>query len=160
MLTTAALDGLFTHYKREEDATMESGKWDEELGRMSEIVDRIKPNSILLFNESFASTNEREGSEVASQIVKALQDRGVRTFFVTHLYHFANAFFVRKSDRATFLRAERRPDGKRPFKLIKAAPLQTSYGEDLYRTIFSGDSATRAAASASLTQRRALTPRA
>ena len=67
-------DGLCTHYKREEDTTMESGKWDEELGRMSEIVGRIKSNSMLLFNESFASTNEREGSEIASQIVGALLD--------------------------------------------------------------------------------------
>ena len=34
-------DGLFTHYKREEDATMTSGKFDEELKRMSEIVDHL-----------------------------------------------------------------------------------------------------------------------
>ena len=36
-------NGIFTHYKREEDTAMESGKWDEELGRMSEIVDRQDP---------------------------------------------------------------------------------------------------------------------
>ena len=36
-------DGLFTHYKREEDSTMESGKLDEELNRMSEIVGRLTP---------------------------------------------------------------------------------------------------------------------
>ena len=131
-------ESLCTHYKREEDATMESGKWDEELGRMSEIVDRIKPNSILLFNESFASTNEREGSEIAGQIVGALLDRNVKVFFVTHLYHFANSFFVRQSDRTMFLRAERRADGTRPYKLVEGEPLQTSYGEDLYREIFSG----------------------
>jgi DNA mismatch repair ATPase MutS len=131
-------DGLYTHYKREEDATMESGKWDEELSRMSEIIDRIKPNSLLLFNESFASTNEREGSEIASQIVGALLDRRVKVVFVTHLFHFAHSLFSGKSDHATFLRAERRADGSRPFKLIRGEPLQTSYGEDLYRTVFLG----------------------
>jgi DNA mismatch repair ATPase MutS len=89
-------DGLCTHYKREEDATMESGKWDEELSRMSEIVGRIKSNSVLLFNESFASTNEREGSEIASQIVGALLDRRVKVLFVTHLYHFAHSFLSRE----------------------------------------------------------------
>lgn len=132
-------DGLITHYKREEDTAMESGKWDEELSRMSEIVSRITPNSVVLFNESFASTNEREGSEIASQIVGALLDRNVRVFFVTHLYHFAHSFFTRRFDRAIFLRAERRPDGTRPFKLIEGEPLQTSYGEDLYTAIFIGD---------------------
>jgi DNA mismatch repair ATPase MutS len=103
---------------------------------MSELVDRMKSNSILLFNESFASTNEREGSEIARQIVRALLDKNVKVFFVTHLYHFAHSLFVQKSGRATFLRAERRSDGARPFKLIIGEPLQTSYGQDLYGAVF------------------------
>ena len=51
--TSEVCDGIFTHHKREEDASMESGKWDEELSRMSEIVDDVKSNSLLLFNKSF-----------------------------------------------------------------------------------------------------------
>lgn len=51
---------LFTHFKREEDATMASGKLDEELSRMSDIVDHLAPNAMVLLNESFAATNERE----------------------------------------------------------------------------------------------------
>lgn len=54
-LAANVCDALFTHFKREEDATMTSGKLDEELGRMSEIVDVITPDSLLLFNESFAA---------------------------------------------------------------------------------------------------------
>ena len=131
-------DGVFTHYKREEDSTMESGKWDEELSRMSEIVDHVKPNSIVLFNESFASTNEWEGSEIAQQIVDALLTKHVKVVFVTHLYNFARNVYNQKRGIACFLRAERRADGSRPFKLIEAEPLQTSYGEDLYSTIFGG----------------------
>jgi len=130
-------ESVFTHYKREEDRWMESGKWDEELGRMSEIIDHLKPNSLLLFNESFASTNEREGSEIADQVVKALLEERVKIFFVTHLYSLAKSFLDQKLDHAVFLRAERLPDGTRPFKLIKAEPKQTSYGEDLYSKIFS-----------------------
>lgn len=130
-------EDIFTHYKREEDRWMESGKWDEELSRMSEIVDHLKPNSLMLFNESFASTNEREGSEIADQIVKAILEKGVKVFFVTHLYSLAKSFLDQKLGHAVFLRAERRPDGTRPFKLIQAEPKQTSYGEDLYSKIFS-----------------------
>jgi hypothetical protein len=52
------------------------------------------------------------------------------------LYHFARSVFDEKGENAMFLRAERRPDGTRPFKLVKGAPLQTSYGEDLYREVF------------------------
>ena len=127
---------LFTHYKREEDTTMKSGKFDEELGRMSYIVDHLTPNSMLLFSESFAATNDREGSEIARQIVSALLEKRIKIFFVTHLYEFAHGFFEKEGVNAIFLRAERQPDGGRTFKLLEGEPLQTSYGEDLYNKIF------------------------
>ena len=128
--------GLFTYYKREEDATMKSGKFDEELRRMSSIVQNLKPNCLLLFSESFAATNDREGSEIARQIVCALLERRIKVFFVTHLYEFAHGLYGKKMKNAIFLRAERQSDGTRTFKLIEGEPLQTSYGEDLYHKIF------------------------
>lgn len=131
---------LFTHYKREEDARMESGKFDEELARMSEIADHIGPNSMILFNESFAATNDREGSEIAKQIVSAMLEKGVKVFYVTHLYQFAHSFFDERGSHALFLRAERQADGTRTFKLKEGEPLETSYGEDLYRGIFESNS--------------------
>lgn len=128
--------GLFTHYKREEDASMISGKFDEELGRMSRIIDELKPNSIVLFNESFAATNEREGSEIARQIVNALLEKKVKIFYVTHLYDLARSFYVGKMENACFLRADRREKGHRTYKLTEAPPLETSYGIDAYNKIF------------------------
>jgi DNA mismatch repair ATPase MutS len=127
---------LLTHYKREEDATMKSGKFDEELLRMSEIADRVRPNSVLLFNESFAATNEREGSEIAKQIVCALMEKRVKIFYVTHLHEFAHGLFAKRIDAALFLRAERKDDGARTFRVAEGEPLETSYGEDLYRKVF------------------------
>jgi hypothetical protein len=134
---------LFTHYKREEDATMKSGKFDEELKRMSAIVDHLTPDSTLLFNESFAATNEREGSEIAGQIVSTLLDKGFKIFFVTHQYTFASGLHAKKRENTLFLRAGRESDGTRTFKLIEAEPLETSYGEDLYNRIFGEPSGTQ-----------------
>lgn len=127
---------LSTHYKREEDVSMKSGKFDEEIARMSEIVDHLVPNSMVLFNESFAATNEREGSEIAGQIVRALLERRMKVFYVTHLFEFAHAFFDEKREDCIFWRAERKPDGTRTFRMLEGEPLETSYGEDLYRQIF------------------------
>jgi MutS-like protein len=135
-LRASVVDGVFTHFKREEDATMESGKLDEELSRMSEIADAITPNSILLCNESFAATNEREGSEIARQVIRALLDSGIAVFFVTHLFDLANGFYRQGLETALFLRAERQPDGRRTFRVVEGQPLPTSYGEDSYRRIF------------------------
>lgn len=126
---------IFTHYKREEDTTMSSGKLDEELSRMNEIVNHITPYSMLLFNESFAATNEREGSEIANQITTALLEDHLKVYFVSHLYEFAHALYERKLKNAIFLRAERQKDGTRTFKLLEGEPLQTSFGKDLFLTI-------------------------
>ncbi len=128
---------VFTHYKREEDMSMQRGKLDEELGRMSGIADQITPHSILLCNESFSSTNEREGSEIAREVIRALLDKQVKVLFVTHMYDLAHSFYAQRGDQALFLRAERGQDGQRTFKLPEGEPLPTSYGQDSYRRIFS-----------------------
>ena len=128
--------GLFTHFKREEDATMKSGKLDEELMRMSAIVDRLGANSIVLFNESFGSTNEREGSEIARQIVRGLLEAGTKVYYVTHMFDLAHGFYRERMDAAQFLRAERLSDGRRTFRLVEREPQPTSYGRDLYERIF------------------------
>jgi hypothetical protein len=138
--------GLFTHFKREEDAGMRSGKLDEELGRMSSIVDKVTPNGMVLLNESFASTNEREGSEIARQIVRALLENRVKVFYVTHMFDLAEGLYRARMDGALFLRAERLADGRRTFRLVEGKPLPTSHGADLYRRIF-GEGGTSAAPS-------------
>jgi DNA mismatch repair ATPase MutS len=128
--------GLFTHYKREEDAAMRAGKFEEELQRMSAIVDRLVPDCLVLFNESFQSTNEREGSEIGAEIVRALLESRVKVFFVTHMHDLASRFNREDIGNVLFLRAGRREDGTRTFKLLPGAPLSTSHGKDLYRRIF------------------------
>ena len=139
--TANVCEGLFTHYKRKEDPSMNSGKLDEELSRMSDIANHLSANSMVLFNESFAATNEREGSEIARQIISALLEKHVKVFFVTHLYEFAHEFYNQKMANTIFLRAERKSGGRRTFKLREGEPLQTSFGKDVYNMVFSnGDS--------------------
>jgi len=131
--------GLFTHFKRKEDVSMESGKLDEELSRMSQIADHLSANSLVLLNEAFSATNVREGAEITRQIVAALSEKHVKVFFVTHLYQFAHDLYERRPDGTLFLRAERKPDGTRTYRLTEGEPLETSYGEDLYNRIFGAD---------------------
>jgi MutS domain V len=123
---------VFTHFIREEDASMVSGRLDEELARMSGIADHLGPGSLMLFNESFAATNEREGSEIGRQVVRALLEAGIRVCFVTHQFDFADGFHREQADRTLFLRAPRQPDGQRTFRLEAAEPLPTSFGQDIY----------------------------
>jgi hypothetical protein len=135
-MTATIARGVFTHFKREEDAELASGKFDEELARMHGIVEEITPGALMLFNESFAATNEREGSEIARQIVRALLASGVSVVYVTHLYDLAHSFAG--DPEAFFLRAER----ERTFRLVEGDPLPTSFGGDLYRDAFGADART------------------
>jgi DNA mismatch repair ATPase MutS len=114
---------------------MTRGKLDEELARMSQLVDGLSPGALLLCNESFASTNEQEGSEIARQVVTALIDSGVTVYYVTHLYELADSLHRRRGDTALYLRAQRLPDRTRTFRMVPGAPQPTSHGEDSYRRI-------------------------
>ncbi len=127
-----AARGIFTHFIREEDPGMTSGRLDNELWRMNAIADHMGPHFLMLFNESFAGTNEREGSEIGHQVVRALLDAKIKVFFVTHRFDFADRFHRRHARSTLFLRAERGPDGRRNYKLAVKEPLPTSFGEDLY----------------------------
>ena len=111
---------------------MTSGRLDEELKRMSAIADQLRPHCLVLFNESFAATNEREGSEIGRQVVRALLEAGIKVFFVSHQFDFADGFHRQHGDFTLFLRAERQANGQRNYKLVVAEPLPTSFGEDLY----------------------------
>ncbi len=124
--------GVFTHFAREEDTSMTSGRLDEELARMSAVADRLRPRSLMLFNESFASTNELEGSEIGRQVVRALLEADVTVAFVTHQFDLAESFYKSHAESALFLRAERGSDGQRTYRLVEGPPLATSFGEDLY----------------------------
>jgi MutS domain V len=138
-LSAGVRTALFTHFKRPEDADMNSGKLDEELSRMAGIADHLAPGALVLFNESFAATNEREGSQINRQIIHALRDGGVAVVAVTHLYDLALDLYKHRTSATVFLRAQRRDDGRRTFKVLPGGPLPTSFGADLYRRIFDSD---------------------
>ncbi len=126
--------GIYTHFRREEDADLRMGKFDEELSRFSEIVDHLKPCSLVLFNESFSSTNEIEGSEIASGIIDALLERNIRIIFVTHSISLLEKYSGKHG--VVFLVAERLSNGTRTFRFIRSEPQATSFGMDIFKQVF------------------------
>ena len=68
---------LFMHFTRREDSQMNSGRLDEELRRMDQIIRNLGPDSLILLNESFATTTEKDGSEICYDIIRALTEAGV-----------------------------------------------------------------------------------
>ena len=125
---------VHTHFRRAEEDSLRSGKLDEELGRMSSIVDRCRPGDLVLMNESFASTDEIEGSYIGGEIIDALLRHGMRVLVVTHFHALARRYLGRAE--TLFLRAERLPDGGRSYRVLPDRPQATSHGFDVYRAVF------------------------
>ncbi len=136
---SAVFPGIFVHFTRREDASMNSGRLDEELRRMNRIVEEICDGSLLLLNESFATTTEKEASVIACDITRALTEAGVKILMVTHLLSFAQRLYDEEKDlpasRVEFLSAERKENGRRTFRMIRKVPEMTSFGLDLFEEI-------------------------
>ncbi|GAB2832911.1 DNA mismatch repair protein MutS [Actinocorallia aurea] len=128
-------DGVFTHFRREEDSTLTSGRLAEELGRMSAIAALLRPGSLLLSNESLSSTGEEEASAIAADLLRAFTGHGVRVALVTHLHTLARAVHAAPPAPTLSLRAERSSDGTRTFRLTPAEPLPSAHASDLYTRI-------------------------
>ena len=92
---------------------------------------------MVLLNESFASTTEKEGSVIAYDIVKALKEAEVKVLTVTHLLSFAQRMYDEREEDSDveFLSAQRMEDGRRTFRMTLHAPELTSFGLDLYEEI-------------------------
>lgn len=118
---------------------MNSGRLDEELSRMNQIIEHLGEKPLVLLNESFATTTEKEGSVIAYDIIRALVEHGVKILTVTHLLSFAQRMYKESQENpettVEFLSAERKPGGVRTFKMIQHAPEMTSFGLDLYEEI-------------------------
>lgn len=130
--------GVFTHVARDEDPSLQRGRLDDELTRMDAIVDVCPPRCLLLVNEAFASTYEREGAQIAADIVRALLACGARVVYVTHQYDLARALLDIDPDAALSLRAGRAADGGRTYRLHPAPPRPTSHADDVWAKVFGG----------------------
>jgi len=126
---------VLSHFGREEESKPDGGRLDAELRRLSALVDGATPASLILLNESMSTTNERDGAGIAHEVVTGLADAGATVWFVTHLYELARRLHAEAAPGVLFLRAERGSGADRPFRVVEAPPLPTSFGMDRYRRL-------------------------
>lgn len=127
---------VFTHFRKNEDKKLNSGKLDEELKRLSDMIEYICGGDMIFFNESFSSTNEKEGTDLAIPITNALLSQGIRIFYVTHFYTYTHYYHQEQGESCMLLKAQRNTDTSRSFRLEEGVPDVTSYASDIYNRIF------------------------
>lgn len=83
------VDGIYTHYPIEETLAKATGRFGDEAQRLSDIFTDATRHSLMLLNESLASTNSGESLYIAQDLVRILRRMGTRAIFATHLHELA-----------------------------------------------------------------------
>ncbi|HLV35671.1 MAG TPA: hypothetical protein VKY59_11180 [Spirillospora sp.] len=137
------VDNIFTHFAAEERPDQEAGRLGEEAKRLSEIFAHATRHSLLLFNESLASTSAGESLYLARDIVRVMRLLGVRAIFSTHLHELAadadeiNAETEGDSkvvSLVSMVTIEKGLDGetaRRTYKIVPSPPMGRSYAREI-----------------------------
>lgn len=134
-MTFSPCDNIFTHFPADENDTVDLGRLGEESKRLSEIFDSATKHSLLLLNESFATTNVAEGMYIAKDVIKAMRYLGVRCVFNTHMHDLArnldelNRNIEGNSNVESMVTGVE--NGNRSFKISIAPPQGISYAKDI-----------------------------
>ncbi len=134
-------DGLFTHFAAAERPLQASGRLGEEAQRLAAIFRHATRHSLLLFNESLASTSAGESFWLARDILRALRLLGARALFATHLHELAaDAEAINREtagDSAVVslvaqVQAEANGAGaRRTFRIVPGPPLGHSHAREI-----------------------------
>lgn len=81
----AAAPFIGSLYAGSEDAGTIYGKLEQELVDIKNMAGMIREGSLLLMNEIFATTSEREGADIAAEVLHAFSHTHSHMIFVTHL---------------------------------------------------------------------------
>ena len=135
------IDAIYLHFPVEENPTMESGRLGEEAQRLRTIFKHATAHSLILLNESLASTSASESFYLARDIVSCLRILGTRAVFVTHLHELADSSDAINSEfagdslvQSVVSIAEESEDGvRRTYKVIPAPPRGRSYAREIAR---------------------------
>lgn len=128
-------DNIYTHFPADENDTVDLGRLGEESSRLADIFNNATEKSLLLLNESLATTNVTEGVYIATDVVKSMRYLGVRCIFNTHMHELAANVSKMNSAVEGSSKIESMvtgvDKGERSFKVYINPPQGLSYARDI-----------------------------
>jgi DNA mismatch repair ATPase MutS len=82
-------DELFVQFEREEDLGNMTGKLEDDLLRVKDILSKATPDSIVVLNEIFASTTLQDSVFLGTKVMEALIEMDLLAVFVTFVEELA-----------------------------------------------------------------------
>ncbi len=89
LVRLALVDRIFTHFEREEDLLTLTSKLEDELLRLRGILAGAGPDSLIILNESFASTSLADALAIGRDVLGRIEATGALCVFVTFLDELA-----------------------------------------------------------------------
>jgi DNA mismatch repair protein MutS len=83
-------DRVFTHFEKEEDLATLRGKFEDELVRIHDVLEKATGESVVVMNESFASTTLRDALFVGERVLERLTGLGLLGVYVTFVDELAS----------------------------------------------------------------------
>ena len=128
-------DNIYTHFPADENDTVDLGRLGEESKRLAEIFEQATDRSIMLLNESLATTSVTEGLFIAKDVVRAMRYLGARAIFNTHMHDLARSVDALNEEVEGTSKAANLVtgvhDGERSFKVSLLPPQGVSYAKDI-----------------------------
>jgi DNA mismatch repair protein MutS len=83
-------DGIFTHFEKEENLAAMTGKLEDDLIRIGQILRAATPASIVILNETFASTTVDDARFLGTKLLTKLVQLGALGVYVTFVDELAS----------------------------------------------------------------------
>ena len=83
-------DRIFTHFEKEEDLAAMTGKLEDDLIRIGQILQAATPASIVVLNEAFASTTVHDARFLGTRLLTKLMRLGALGVYVTFIDDLAS----------------------------------------------------------------------
>ena len=128
------VEGIFTHFPADENDTLSYGRLGEESIRINKIVKDMRKNSLILLNETYATTSFSDGLYMATDLVRFLKLQNVKCIYNTHMHELAASVDKLNNFEGNGVIASlvmQIVEGNRLYKAEIQKPTSNSYARDI-----------------------------
>lgn len=118
---------VFTHFPENEGFTV-GGRLENEEKRLNEVNDNADRDSFLFLNETFSGADEKKGTELSLNLMKALKEKGTFCLFVTHFHNISESDIPSLTTVVDFTN-----ENARTYKIVKSRDIKSSYAADILK---------------------------
>lgn len=133
-MESGIVQGIFTHFPADENDTISYGRLGEEAMRINHIIRHMKKNSLLLLNETYATTSFSDGLYMAKDLLRYLKLSHVNCIYNTHMHELAadiEHLNTLEGDGAIASLVMGIDEGKRLYRARICKPDNNSYAMDI-----------------------------